>query len=341
METQPSPERIFQVGLGFWPAKVLLAAIKLDVFTTLNGQALSARELGDRVGIQGRSARDFLDTLVSLNFLERRDQGSQSRYANTPETAAFLDRGSAHYLGGMLEMANDRLYPYWGSLEEALRTGEPQSEIKATGKPFFEGLYEDEKKLRQFAEAMAAVQMENFRALAEAVDFTPYKTVCDVGGANGAFSVVLAQKYPHLKLISFDLPAMEPLARETVEAAGLGQRIRLVPGDFFTDEFPAADAIFMGNILHDWNEANKRHLIEKAWRALPEGGAFLVLENVIDEHRRQNSFALMMSLNMLIEVGDGFNFSEAEFRQWTTEAGFQRCTYQALSPITGVLMAIK
>ncbi len=341
MKAQINAEHIFQVGMGFWASKALLAAIKLGVFSTLNGKALSADELSERVGMKGRGARDLLDTLVSLHFLQRRGDGEQSRYSNTPESATFLNRCSSRYIGGFLEMANDRLYPYWAHLEEALCTGKPQNEIKHNGRPFFEELYEDEAKLRKFIEAMAAVQMENFQLFAEKVDFSPYSTVCDVGGAGAALSIVLANRYARLNLINFDLPAVENLAREAVQAAGLMERIKLVSGDFFVDDLPAADVILMGNILHDWNENKKQQLIQKAYRALPDGGALMVLENMIDDQRRQNTFALLMSLNMLIEVGDGFNFSTAEFQRWAAEAGFQRSEYIPLTPVAGVIRTIK
>ncbi|MEO8650278.1 MAG: methyltransferase dimerization domain-containing protein [Acidobacteriota bacterium] len=160
--TPLTPARIIEVGMAFWPAKTLLAAIKLGIFTTLGESAMNGAELCDSLGLNERSDPDFFDTLVALHFLERDGNGPTATYRNTPETAAFLDRSSPHFMGGFLEMANDRLYPFWGGLEEALRTGKPQNEIKLAGKAVFEELYSQPERLEQFMDAMAGISAGNF-----------------------------------------------------------------------------------------------------------------------------------------------------------------------------------
>src|SRR5437588_9246121 len=129
MSEQPTPEHIMQVGLGFWASKTLLSAIEMGLFTELAHRPEDLETLRGRLGLHPRSARDFLDTLVALGFLERRD----GVYRNTPDTGFFLDSRKPSYLGGMLEMANHRLYGFWGHLTEALRTGQPQNEIRSGG----------------------------------------------------------------------------------------------------------------------------------------------------------------------------------------------------------------
>jgi precorrin-6B methylase 2 len=329
----PNPGRIIEVGMGFWPAKTLLSAVKLDVFTTLGRETLTGEELGSRLGLHKRGIWDFFDTLVALGFLQRDGDGLlPARYSNTPETGLFLNKNSPQYIGGMLEMANDRLYPFWGSLEEALQTGQPQNEIKHTGEPFFVKLYQSPERLSQFMAAMAGFQMGNFITLAKSFDFSPYQTLCDIGGASGALAIQVALNHPHMQCINFDLPPVEPIAKESIAQFGLSERVTTVNGDFFTDEFPKADVITLGNILHDWDLEKKKLLIRKAYEALPVGGVLIAIENVIDNERRQNAFGLMMSLNMLIELGDGFDYTAAQFDTWAKEAGFQKTT---LLPLTG------
>ncbi len=330
--SQLNPGRIVEVGMGFWAAKTLLSAVKLEVFTALGQESLTGEELGSRLGLHERGIWDFFDTLVTLDFLQREGNGSAALYSNTPETGLFLNKNSRQYMGGMLEMANDRLYPFWGNLEEALQTGEPQNEIKHTGEPFFVKLYQSPEKLRQFMAAMTGFQMGNFIALAKSFDFSPYQTLCDIGGASGALAIQVALNYPHMQCINFDLPPVELIAKETIAQFGLSERITTVSGDFFTDDFPKADVIALGNILHDWNLEKKKSLIRKAYEALPTGGVLIAIENVIDNERRQNLFGLMMSLNMLIEMGDGFDYTLAQFDGWAKEAGFQKT---ALLPLTG------
>jgi hypothetical protein len=315
---------ILQTAFGFWSSKVLLTAIEFDVFTTLGDRSLTGEQLGTSLGLHPRGIRDFFDALVAMRVLERDGGGPDARYRNSASSAAFLDAGSDRYIGGILKMLNARLYRFWDDLPEALRTGKPQNEVKHSGKPMFEELYSDLPRLEQFLGAMTGLSRINFEAFAAKFDFSPFKTLCDVGGATGLLSLLVAGRHPHLKCVTFDLPAVAPVARKTIAAKGLSERIRVASGDFFSDPLPKADVITMGMILHDWNLDKKRRLIRAAYDALPEGGAFVAIENLIDDARRENLFGLLMSLNMLIEFGDAFDFTGAEFRAWCRDAGFRR-----------------
>jgi O-methyltransferase/methyltransferase family protein len=326
------PSHIMQVGMGFWPSKTVLSAVELELFTQLGADSMTGEEIGERLDLHPRGIYDFLDTLVALQFLERDGDGTDGRYRNTAESAAFLDKSSPTYIGGILEMSNARLYRFWGGLTEALRTGEPQNEVKHTGKPMFDELYSDPARLEQFMRAMQGVSLANFQALAEKFDFSKYKTLCDVGGATGQLSMILATHHPHLQCTSYDLPVVVPIAERTIAAAGLSDRVTAASGDFFAEPLPEADVITMGLILHDWNLDRKMHLIRSAYDALPEGGAFIVIENLIDDARRENAFGLMMSLNMLIEFGDAFDYTGSDFAGWCREVGFREVE---ILPLTG------
>ncbi len=326
------PSQIMQVGMGFWASKAVLSAVELELFTQLDSESMTGEEIGRRLELHPRAIYDFLDTLVALRFLQRDGDGREGRYRNTPETATFLDKRSQAYIGGILEMFNERLYRFWGDLTVALQTGEPQNEIKHTGKPMFEELYSDPARLEQFMEAMQGISLGNFQALAEKFDFSKYEKVCDIGGATGQLCSTLAGRHPHLHCTSYDLPPVAPIAERAIAAAGLTDRVAVASGDFFADPLPRADVITMGLILHDWNLDRKMQLIRAAYEALPEGGAFIIIENIIDDARRENAFGLMMSLNMLIEFGDAFDFTGSDFAGWCTEAGFREVE---IVPLTG------
>jgi SAM-dependent methyltransferase len=328
----PDPSHIMEVGMGFWMSKTLLSAVELELFTQLGADALTGEEIGARLDLHPRAISDFLDLLVALRLLDRDGDGAEGHYRNTAATAAFLDKRSPAYLGGILEMCNSRLYRFWADLTDALRTGEPQNEIKHTGKPMFDELYSDPARLEQFMNAMAGISLGNFQLLAEKFDFSRYDTLCDVGGATGQLCMILAERYPELSCTSFDLPVVEPIAKKAIAAAGLSDRVATAAGDFFRDPFPRADVITMGLILHDWNLERKMELIRAAYDALPDGGVFIAIENLIDDARRENAFGLAMSLNMLIEFGDAFDFTGADFTNWCTEVGFR--TVEAL-PLAG------
>jgi 2-polyprenyl-3-methyl-5-hydroxy-6-metoxy-1,4-benzoquinol methylase len=326
-----SPARIMDVGLGFWSSKVLLSAIELGLFTALGAKSLTGRELQATLGLHPRADPDFFDALVALRFLERDGDGPEARYRNSDETGLFLDRNSPQFMAGFLEMANARLYRFWGDLSDGLRTGGAQNEIKHTGAPMFAELYSKPERLEQFMDAMSGISAANFQALAEKFDFSRYRTVCDVGGATGQLSMLVAKQHPHLRCTSADLPAATAIAERKIAAAGLADRVTAKSIDFFADPLPKADVITMGMILHDWNLEKKMQLIRAAYDALPPAGAFIAVENIIDDARRENAFGLMMSLNMLIEFGDAFDFTGADFSRWCREVGFSRTEVMPLA----------
>jgi 2-polyprenyl-3-methyl-5-hydroxy-6-metoxy-1,4-benzoquinol methylase len=196
-------------------------------------------------------------------------------------------------------------------------------------------------KLEQFLGAMTGLSRINFEALAGKFDFSRFQSLCDIGGATGLLCIEVAKKHAHLRCTSFDLPPVEPVATKHIAAAGLSERIGTASGDFFRDPLPKADVITMGMILHDWNLEKKMHLIRAAYDALPPGGALIAVEALIDDARRENAFGLLMSLNMLIEFGEAFDFSGADFRRWCTEVGFTRFEVIHLAGASSAAIAYK
>jgi hypothetical protein len=313
-----------QTAFGFWQSKVLLTAVEFGVFTKLASRCLSGAELGAELQLHPRAIADFFDALVAMKFICREGDGPQAKYCNTPEGSLFLDEASPRYIGGILVMLNARLFKFWHDLPEALRTGQPQNEVKHGQKGMFEELYSNLPRLEQFMGAMTGLSRINFEAFADRFDFSRFQTLCDVGGATALLSIEAAKKHTHLRCVSFDLPIVEPIAKRHIAAAGLEGRVGTASGDFFKDQLPKADVITMGMILHDWNLDKKLHLIRSAYEALPPGGALVAIEALIDDARRENVQGLLMSLNMLIEFGDAFDYSGADFRQWCGEVGFKR-----------------
>ena len=337
MHAQLTPERIMQTGLAFWPSKTLLSAIELGVFTELAKGPESFAALSGRLGLHPRSARDFLDTLVALGFLTREGD----RYGNSPETDLFLDRKKRSYVGGILEMANHRLYPFWGHLTEALRTGLPQNEAKGGGVGIFETIYAEPARLAQFLAAMTGISHGANMTIARAFPWAGYQTFVDVGTAQGDLAAQIALANPHLRGMGFDLPAVAPIFEEYVAMVGVADRLAFQPGSFFSDPLPTADVVLMGHILHDWDLPTKQMLIAKAFDALPAGGALIVYEAIIDDDRSRNAFGLMMSLNMLIETPGGFDYTGADCASWMKAAGFSSTRVEPLVGPDSMVIAIK
>lgn len=334
-QLQPSPEMIMKIGTGFWASKILLSAVKFGLFSLLaqNGQ-MSCPQIKTQLGLNctDRHAFDFLDALTSLGFLNREGLLDTAVYANTTETELFLDKKKESYVGGMLEMANNRLYRSWGTLEEGLKTGLPQNELRTGDEQPFEALYNTPEKMIEFINGMSGVNTGNFIAFAKKFDFSKYHTLADAGGSGAILSIMVAKHQPHMNCTSYDLPPVEPIAKSNIERHKLSDRVKTACGDFFAGALPKADVVVMGNILHDWDEDKKIFLMKQAYDALPEGGAFVAIENVIDEDRRKNLFGLMMSLNMLVGTGSGFDYTFSDFNKWAKIAGFRNTS---LLPLTG------
>ncbi|WP_373493647.1 methyltransferase [Aquiflexum sp.] len=340
---QPNPASIMQIGTGFWASKILLSAVKFDLFTTLaEKKTMSAAEIKTNLDLKctDRHVFDYLDALTTFGFLNREGLLETAKYSNSIDTDFFLDKNKSSYIGGFLEMLNNRLYGFWGNLEEGLLTGMQQNEAK-NGENIFEAIYADEEKLKEFTNAMSGIQMGNFIHLAQTFDFSKYKTLVDIGGSGGTLSIMVAKHQPHMNCISWDLPSLAPISNKTIENSHLQDRVKAISGDFFKDQFPKADVITMGNILHDWDEETKLMLMKKAFDALPDGGVFIAIENVIDDERKRNGLGLMMSLNMLIETGTGFDYTFADFNKWAKNIGFKSTSTLPLTGPTSAVIAYK
>lgn len=315
--TGVAPDNILQLGFGFWGSRTLLSAVELGLFTRLAQGPADLDTLRADLGLHPRAARDFVDALVALKMLDREG----GLYRNTPETDLFLDRAKPSYVGGILEMASSRLYGFWGSLTDSLRGGGAQNEGKDSD-DFFSAIYAEPERLRGFLRAMSGISAGAAQAIAAGFDWSRYQTFADVGAAQGMVPSVLARSHPHLRGIGFDLPAVQPVFDEFIAEQGLSDRVSFQAGSFFDDPMPKADVIVMGHILHDWDLAQKRMLLDKAFAALSPGGAVIVYDAIIDDERRENAFGLLMSLNMLIETPGGFDYSGADCKGWMAQAGF-------------------
>ncbi|MGE0114871.1 MAG: methyltransferase [Steroidobacteraceae bacterium] len=331
-----SPARLLQLGLGFWGPRAFLSAVELGVFTLLAKGPLDEAQVSARLALHQRSARDFLDALVALGVLQRR----AGKYRNAPDADAFLDRAKPAYVGGALEMAAARLYPFWGSLTEALRTGAPQNEAKQGG-DVFAMLYADPERLRGFLASMTGISMGSAKAIARKFPWKKYQTFVDVGGAQGCASVQVALAHKHLSGGEFDLPAVGPIYEDYVRSFGLDARLKFHAGNFFRDPLPQADVLIMGHILHDWNLQEKHLLLQKAYAALPKRGALIVYDSMIDDARSRNVAGLLMSLNMLIETRGGFDYTPADCRGWMKATGFRQTKVVPLTTTESMVIATK
>lgn len=339
--TEPNPDYIMQVASGYGVSKALLSAVGLGLYTRLAKGPMTLEEIMGECDLLRRPAMDFLDLLVSVGLLERDGDGEDARYRNTDATAVFLDRAKPGYIGGIIELWDKRNYRFWADITEAFQTGQPQNETKDARAPFFQTLHAEPARLEAFMDAMNGSSIRNFDTFARVFPFDRYRTMTDIGGADALLSRIVAAAHPHVRCTSLDLPVVTGIATRKIAAAGLSDRIQAVSGDFFADPLPSADVITMGMILHDWSLERKKLLIRKAHEALSEGGALVAIEALIDDARRTNTFGLFMSLTMLMEFGDAFDFTGAEFIEWCREAGFSRFDIIPLEGASSAAIAYK
>ena len=336
--SQPSPDGILQLGFAFWASRTFLTAVEMGLFTELAKRGpMTLAQLEQQFKLHPRSSRDFADALVALGMLGR----DGDKYANTPDSALFLDRNKPAYIGGILEMCSERLYPFWDALPEALRDGKPKNEAARGGKHFFEELYADPDRLKLFLQSMTGLSMGSAIGIAQKFPFGKYKTCIDIGCAQGCVSVQVALAHKHITGGGFDLPVVQPIFDEYIQSFELQSRLKFHAGNFMSDPLPKADVLVMGHILHDWDLAEKQMLIKKAYDALPSGGALVLHEALIDDDRRKNAFGLLMSLNMLIETPGGFDYTGADAKKWLTAAGFKDISVEPLVGPDSMVIAIK
>jgi|RhiMetdeSRZDD1v2_1073273.scaffolds.fasta_scaffold00336_52 SAM-dependent methyltransferase len=330
--TAITPDHILEVGYGFWRSKALFSAVELGVFTTLSNGPLDLATLTARLGLHGRGARDFFDALVALNFLNRDEIG---RYCNQSDTDLYLDRQKSTYIGGLLEHLNARHYQNWTWLTRALRSGTPQSGALATGS--YPALYADKVAQEVFLNGMSAGSLLAAQTLARSFPWIHHRTVLDIGTAQGCVPVEIARVHAHLTGGGFDLPEVEPVFSAYVHKHALNERLRFYAGDFFADPLPPADVLVMGRILHNWDLPTKKLLLKKAYDALPDGGALIVYDPLVDDDRVR-AHGLLSSLNMLIETAGGFEYTGAECTEWMREVGFANTRIEQLGDVhTGVI----
>jgi hypothetical protein len=331
-----APDHILEIGFGFRKSRALLSAVELGVFTALGDGPLGENALAHRIGIHARSARDFFDTLVTLGLLERDES---DRYANTAACAFYLDARRPAYLGGLFDYLNERMYPAWGKLTSALRTGKPQAGPSAAGG--FSSFYSDDSVAETFLKGMTGASLLVGTSLAAEFPWDDYGTFVDIGAAQGCVPSEIACAHPHLRGIGFDLPAVERAFTDYVRERGLEERITFHAGDFFKDSLPEADVLIMGRILHNWGVSIRKVLIGKAHAALPPGGALIVHDTLIDDTRRERPHCMLSSLNMLIQTSGGSEYTAQECIGWMHEAGFAQTRIVPLAAMQTAVIGIK
>lgn len=311
LRTGPGLAGLTELGSAFCSAKLLLSALELDVFTVLHGGPADEPTLRERLGLHPRASRDFLNALVALGLLERTGE----QYRNAEIADRHLVRGP-DYGGGFLAGANHVLYPAWGRLSTALRTGRSQAEGTV------EELLADPVRQRGYLAMMDSLSGPLGADLAGSLDWGRYRTLTDVGGARGNLVAQLLRAHRHLRGVVFDLPPNAAPCAEHTAALGVADRVAFCGGDFFRDALPEADVLILGHVLADFSVQQRQALVDQAFRAVRPGGALVVYDPMPDEHDPDLP-SLLASLHMLVMTPAGAGYSPGRCREWMQRAGFR------------------
>ncbi len=324
--------RLYALEDGAVRAQALAFALRLGLFDRLEESPLTAREIAEEFDLSPRVLPALLSFLVTQELLSRDDHG---RFGLTPPASAFLVRASSRYVGGrglLFQGFHDAI----GHLPEALATGMPWT---SSGQhDMFGGFGPAEQ--RWFADGMLANAVHGARALLDAVDFSPFQRLLDVGGNAGGYAITLVHANPALAATIFDLPALEPIARTTVERAGLADRVAFASGSFFEDDLPRGhDVLLLSSILHDWGDDGCRAILRRSFAALDRGGTMVVTEPMLREDWTGPEHPAVSGLTMAVLGGE--NRTRRRIAELLGEAGFVHPWLSAVGEQNSVVTARK
>ncbi|MGA5560987.1 methyltransferase [Streptomyces platensis] len=329
------------LNTAYHQAKILHTAVELGLFERLADGPATVEELRQKLSLAHPLAAEFLNALVALGLLEAED-GDPRRYRNSATAAAFLVPGAPEYLGGSILQHARKHYHVWAGLTTALREGEAGSGAEAHGPEAYPQHYADLDRARQIMAHFDTFTTFTADELARRVDWAPYHSFVDIGGARGNLATRLALAHPHLSGTVFDLPALAPLCAELVTDRGLDGRVRFQGGDFLTDPLPAADAVVIGHVLPDWPVPQQRALLRRIHDALRPGGA-LVIYDLMTDPASETVHDILQRLNHGLIRGDSSSSSVAEYRTTVEEAGFTVRQAERIDNLLGdwLIVAIK
>lgn len=309
-------DHVLATAMAFQSAKLVLTAVEIGLFDALAAGPLSEAELRARLGLHPRGAADFLHALAALGIVRR----TGDDYAVSLGAESLLP-GSPTPLTGFLRMADRVMYPAWGRLAEALRTGKPQA-ATFQGPDMFAELYEHDDTRSELVRMAEDASRPLIPALVERFDWGAYQSVLELGGCRGNVLAGVVRAHPHLDARVLDLPPLaEPFAAHMADI-GMTGRVSFHAADFFDDELPEVDVVMIGHALVDWDDDERQKLIRRVFPRVRPGGVFLIWDPIVvpDADSYLRNLLRSMNLQLMTPTGSGYRLSEC--MAWLTDAGF-------------------
>jgi acetylserotonin N-methyltransferase len=337
MAELPDPTPLLDLIQAFRRSKTMFTAVSLGVFDRLAEGAAEGTTLAQKLNANADALERLLDACVGLGLLKKEG----ALYSNMPIARAYLTRSSPNTLAGYILYSDRALYPLWGNLEAAVRDGTNRwQQTFGGGSSIFSQFFRTEEARRDFLSGMNGFGQLSSPAVVAAFDLGRFQRLVDLGGGTGHLALTACARYPHLQGAVFDLAAAIATAREYMERSPQGNRVTLIPGDFFSDPLPESDLYALGRVLHDWEEGKIYTLLRKVWERLPSGGALLIAENLLDDDKSGPMPALMQSLSMLV-CTEGKERTLGEYNALLRQAGFAKVEGKVTGAPLDAILAVK
>lgn len=304
-----------QLAWGYVPPLVLEAAIRHNVFDTLDAGPKTLSEVAAATGASERGLAAIMNALVGLQFL---DKNAQEVYSLTPESAAFLVRNKPSFQGGLILHTSKQLLPKWLHLNEIVSTGKPAQAVndQASGAEFFQGFVVD-----IFPMSYPAAQ-----ALAQALELQEAQhpvSVLDIAAGSGVWGIALAQSSERVHVTAVDWPGVLAITQKMAQKFNLEKRFQFVEGDMHAADFGSGHNVAtLGHILHSEGEEHSRKLLARVFDALAPGGTIAIAEFLVDQDRKGPVNGLFFAVNMLVNTDHGGTYSFEEISAWLADVGF-------------------
>ena len=303
-----NPGKLLEISGYFWKTCVLHAAVKLDIFTIIGDQQITAEQMSKKLEGAHRGVERLLDALTAMDLLVK----AGGKYANTPSGKTFLVKNSAEYMGHII-MHHHYLTASWSQLDQAVLSGKPVRTRTSFG---------DEKRRESFLMGMFNMAMGMAPKIVPLIDLSANTHLLDLGGGPGTYAIHFCMNNPQLRATVYDLPTTRPFAEKTIKQFKLSDRIRFAEGNYLNDPIEGRyDAVWLSHILHSEGPDGCRGIIKKAVGALEPGGMIVIHDFILDNSMDGPLFPALFSLNMLLGTDSGQSYSENQIIEMLKEAG--------------------
>lgn len=313
MSRELSLAEVFQLGY-YWETKILLTAVKLDLFSAIDTRRKSAHDIAERIGADASTLGILLNALVAMKLLTKNEE----LFGNSATALTYLVRHSTQYVGHLL-LLHDAEWNNWGRLEETIRTGH-----RMVDRHVFET---DPELGSNVLTVLNRIGQHSGPDLAKRLNLIGRERILDLGGGAGTNAIAFCQVYPELTATVFDLPATLRLTENTVKEAGLESRIRLVSGDFNSDPLGGPyDLVLMSDILHYQTFQMNQRVVEKVFTSLGTGGRLVIKDRFLEASGAGPAWTTAFAVHILVNTQQGSCYRASDATQWLTGAGFTSVT---------------